>query len=76
MPRVTRISWRIFEKFLLRVGCRFTRQKGDHRIYWKLGLKRPIVLPRYKNLPIFIIRNNLRILDISIEEYLEIVKKF
>ncbi|HLC94669.1 MAG TPA: hypothetical protein VJH96_03830 [Patescibacteria group bacterium] len=32
------------------------RQKGNHRIYWRVGLERPIVLPTYKNLPIFIIR--------------------
>jgi len=56
MPRLTPIHWKEFEKFLLDVGCRFMRQKGNHRIYWRVGLERPIVLPTYKNLPIFIIR--------------------
>ena len=75
MPHLAPINWKEFEKFLLFVGCEYTRQKGDHRIYWRTGLKRPVVLPTYKNLPIFIIRNNLRILNISVEEYLEIMKK-
>ena len=75
MPRVALVDWKKFEKFLLYVGCVFKRQKGDHRIYWRVGLNRPIVLPMYKNLPIFIIRNNLRTLNITTEEYLEILKK-
>jgi predicted RNA binding protein YcfA (HicA-like mRNA interferase family) len=70
MPRLTPIHYKEFEKFLLHIGCRFIRQKGDHRIYNKPGLKRPIVIPAIKDIPIFIIRNNLRVLDISVEEYL------
>ncbi len=75
MPRITPINWKKFEKFLLYVGCRFDRQKGDHRIYWREGLPRPIVVPRDAQLPVFIIRNNLRILQISAEEYLDILKR-
>jgi len=75
MSRLTPVSWRKFEKFLLFIGCRLTREKGDHRIYWREGLKRPVVIPKDKDLPIFIIRNNLRILDISLEEYTEILKR-
>lgn len=75
MPKLSPLGWKDFEKFLLFVGCRFERQKGDHRVYWREGLKRPVILPTYKNLPIFIIRNNLRTLGISVDEYLEILKK-
>ena len=75
MPRLTPISWRKFEKFLFYVGCELKRQKGDHRIYWREGLKRPVVVPQDKELPIFIIRNNLRTLKIDLKEYLEILKK-
>ena len=69
MPRLAPISWKRFEKFLLFVGCRFTRERGDHHIYWRKDLKRPVVIPREKNIPIFILRNNLRVLGISVEEY-------
>ena len=75
MNRIIPIFWQEFEKFLLFIGCEFKREKGDHRIYWREGLKRPIVIPREKNLPVFIIRNNLRTLNIGREEYLEIMKK-
>ena len=75
MNRMVSISWQEFEEFLLFVGCEFKREKGDHRIYWREGLRRPIVIPREKNLPTFIIRNNLRTLGMSREEYLEIMRK-
>lgn len=75
MPSLKPIHWKKFEKFLVRVGCRFEREKGDHRIYWKKGLSRPIVIPRDSELPIFIIRNNLRILNIKLDEYLVILER-
>lgn len=68
------IHWKKFEKFLLFVACHFERERGDHRIYWRKDLSRPIVIPRDSALPIFIIRSNLRILGISTREYLEILK--
>jgi predicted RNA binding protein YcfA (HicA-like mRNA interferase family) len=75
MPSIVPIDWKKFEKFLLFVGCEFTRQKGDHRVYWRTNLKRPNILPTYKSLPVFIIRNNLRTLGIDHNEYLGIMKK-
>ncbi len=75
MPKFTSIHWKRFEKFLLYIGCVFEREKGDHRIYWRANLKRPVVIPRDTQLPVFIIRNNLRILGISVREYLEILDR-
>ena len=75
MPKIHSISWRKFEKFLLSIGCIFKREKGDHRIYWKEDIKRPIVIPRDNSLPTFVILNNLRVLGISREEYLKKIKK-
>ncbi len=75
MSGLTPIHWKKFDKFLIFIGCKLKRQKGDHRIYWRKGLKRPIIIPRDKSLPIFIILNNLKLLDLSTEEYLDILKK-
>lgn len=75
MSVVTSISWKKFEKFVLFVGRKFEREKGDHRIYSRNDLNRPIVFPRDKELPVFIIRNNLRVLKIEPKEYLEILKR-
>jgi predicted RNA binding protein YcfA (HicA-like mRNA interferase family) len=75
MPRITPISWKKFEKIILYVGCKFDRQIGDHLIYNRYDLKRPVVFPKDNEIPIFIIRNNLRVLNITPEEYLEILKR-
>lgn len=75
MGHLGSIHWKKFEKFLLREGCTFKREKGDHRIYWKEGMNRPIVVPRDKELPAFIILNNLRLLGISKEDFLEKISK-
>jgi len=75
MPHLTPINWKKFERFILFVGCHFERERGDHRLYCRDGLKRPVVIPRKGDLPIFIIRNNLRVLGIVPEEYLEILKR-
>ncbi len=74
MPKLTAIPPDDFEKFLLSVGCRFDRQKGSHKIYKKSGLLRPLVVPQYDTVPVFILKNNLRLLDISNEEFLERLK--
>ena len=74
MAGITPIHWKNFEKFLLYAGCLFLREKGDHRIYGRSGLKRPVVIPKITQIPIFVIRNNLRVLGISVAEYLEVLK--
>jgi len=75
MPHLGSIHWKEFEKFLLTSGCVFKREEGDHRVFWKEGIKRPIILPRYKKLPEFIILNNLKILGISRKEFLKKLRK-
>ena len=56
-------------------GVQIQASKGSHRVYTRSGLKRPLVVPAYGEIPIFIIRNNLRLLNMSVEEYLEISKQ-
>jgi len=72
---LTPVHWKKFEKFVLFVGCHFKRQSGDHRIYGREDLKRPVVFPADKEVPVFIIKNNLRTLRMSDEEYLNIIER-
>ena len=76
MGKLGPISFHDFEKFLKYVGCTFVRQKGSHRIYTRAGLIRPIILPFHSgDLPTFVVRNNLRLLNISLEDYLDILSR-
>jgi predicted RNA binding protein YcfA (HicA-like mRNA interferase family) len=64
------IDWKHFDTFLLARGCIFKRMKGDHRIYWKNGIKRPIIVPQYDPLPPFIVLNNLKIIGATKKDLL------
>lgn len=76
MGKLSPISPYVFEKFLKYIGCTFVRQKGSHRIFTRAGLKRPIVVPYHSgDLPTFVVRNNLRLLNISLEDYLDILAR-
>jgi predicted RNA binding protein YcfA (HicA-like mRNA interferase family) len=57
------------------IGCRIVRTKGDHCIYKKEGLKRPIIVPMINDIPVFIIQNNLKTLGITREEYFKLLDK-
>jgi predicted RNA binding protein YcfA (HicA-like mRNA interferase family) len=57
-----------------REGFIFNRQRGDHLIYTKAGVARPLVIPAYHEVPVFIIKNLLRSAGLGRERYLEILQ--
>jgi predicted RNA binding protein YcfA (HicA-like mRNA interferase family) len=61
---------RVFEQ----EGFRYDRQEGDHVIYVKAGVRRPLVIPAYRAIPVFIIKNLLRTSGMSRERYFELLK--
>lgn len=75
MPKISPISYKVFIKFIESEGFVFIRQKGDHLIYVKEGILRPLVIPMYNPLPVFIIKNNLRSANIDREKYLNFLEK-
>lgn len=75
MPKISPIHWKKFGKFLEFIGCTYKRTKGDHLVYERPGLKRPVVFPKDKEIPVFVIRNNLRTLGLGVKEYIEILKR-
>jgi len=74
MPKLSPIHWKIREKVFLSVGFQFARQEGSHRSYTKSGIIRPIVIPMYDEVPISIIKNNLRTANISRDEFFRLIK--
>ena len=69
MPRFTPQDWRTLEKIFEAAGFRFARQDGSHRSYVKSGVARPVVIPAYREVPVFVIRNNLKTAGLSRDEY-------
>jgi predicted RNA binding protein YcfA (HicA-like mRNA interferase family) len=75
MSRIVPIHYRRLVRILEMEGFTFVRERGDHMIFAKTGILRPIVVPRYDALPVFIIKNVLRTAQISRERYLEIMNR-
>jgi len=75
MPRITPVHWRVLEKVFLAAGFRFARQEGSHRSYAKTGISRPIVIPTYDEIPVSVIRNNLKTAGISRDECFRLLEK-
>lgn len=71
MSRIVPIHYRKLVRVLELEGFSFVRERGDHMIFTKSGILRPVVVPRYDALPVFIIMNVLRTAQISRERYLE-----
>ena len=54
MPRFAPVDWKTLESVFLAAGFRFKRQEGSHRAYVKEGVARPVVIPTYSEVPVFI----------------------
>jgi predicted RNA binding protein YcfA (HicA-like mRNA interferase family) len=75
MPRITPIHWKVLEKVFVAAGFRLARQEGSHRSYVKEGLSRPVVIPTYDEVPVSIIRHNMRTAGISRDEYFKLLER-
>ena len=75
MARITPIPYRKLVRVLEMDGFLLAREEGDHMIFTKQGVKRPVVVPRYNPVPVFIIKNTLRTAQISRERYFELLER-
>ncbi len=76
MPKFAAVEWKTLERIFLATGFQFARQEGSHRSYLKQGVARPVVIPTYREVPVFIIRNNLKTAGISRDEYFNLLEKY
>jgi predicted RNA binding protein YcfA (HicA-like mRNA interferase family) len=75
MPKITPIPARRFRRLLEKAGFELVRTEGDHMVYSKPGIPRPCVVPDWPELPVFIIKNNLRSAGISRDEYFRLLEQ-
>jgi len=75
MPKMTVVDWQTLEKVFLAAGFQFMCQQGSHRSYTKPGVLRPVVIPTYSEVPVSIIRTNLKTAEISREAYFKLLEQ-
>ncbi len=75
MPKISPVHYKKLVRVFEKKGFMFDRQAGDHLVYVRDDVKRPIVIPTYSQVPVFIILNDLKTAGISRKEYLALLKK-
>jgi predicted RNA binding protein YcfA (HicA-like mRNA interferase family) len=75
MPRIAPIPYQKLVRVLELEGFTLVRERGDHMIFSKPGILRPLVVPRYDSLPVFIIKNVLRTGQISRDKYFALLER-
>ncbi len=71
MPKLSPVSYKLLVRAFEADGFRCVREEGDHMVFTKPGVIRPVVIPKYASVPVFIIKNNLRTARMSRERYLQ-----
>ena len=74
MPALRPVPYTTLARIFERDGFTFRRQRGDHLIYTKPNVKRPLVIPAYQEVPVFIIKNLLRTAGMSRERYFDLLQ--
>jgi len=74
MERITPIPAKRLRRVFEKAGFRCVRTEGDHFVYTKGGVIRPIVIPDWPEVPVFIIKNNLRSAGLSRGEYFKLLE--
>mgnify|MGYP001574021332 CR=1 FL=1 len=75
MPKISPIHYRKLAKIFEKEGFIYLRTEGDHMIYTKKGIVRPVVIPKYREIPEFIVLNNLKTAGITRKEYFQLLSK-
>ncbi|MBI3014359.1 MAG: type II toxin-antitoxin system HicA family toxin [Candidatus Tectomicrobia bacterium] len=73
MPKITPTHWSVQEKIFQADGFIFVRQEGSHRAYIKPGIPRPVIIPVYREVPVSIIRNNMKTAGMTRERYFSLL---
>ena len=66
MPKFSPVPYKKLVRVFEAEGFSCVRTEGDHMVFVKPGVPRPVVIPKYSAVPIFIIKNNLRTAGISL----------
>lgn len=75
MRTLTNITVAEFRIVLERLGLSKIRTKGGHEAWMRAEMTRPVIIQTHINpIPEFIVRNNLRNIGISKQEFLELLE--
>ena len=74
MPRLSPTDYKTQLKVFQLYGCVYKRKHGSHHVLTYSGAKRAVVIPEYEEIDVDIIKNNMRTVGMTREEYFELLK--
>lgn len=75
MPKLSSTNYKTQVKIFEKLGFEHVRTTGDHMIFRKKGHPHRIVIPKYKSIPVFIIKNNIESASVSREDYFRLLEE-
>lgn len=75
MGKIHPLDFKTLIKIFELHGCSYKRKKGSHHILSHPKAKRAIVIPEYNEVDIEIIKNNMKTVGMTREEYFALLKK-
>ena len=72
--RLTPTDWKTLVRIFEADGFKYDRTHGSHMAFIKAGIPRPLIIPRYDEVPVFIISGLLRTAGMSRERFLELMR--
>ncbi|MBC8254473.1 MAG: type II toxin-antitoxin system HicA family toxin [Ardenticatenia bacterium] len=75
MPRISPTDWKTQLKLFELYGCQYKRKKGSHHILVYPTARRAVVIPEYDQVDVDIIKNNMRTVGMTREQYFGLLKR-
>lgn len=75
MPQLKPVDWKTLVKIFELDGFTQDRNQGSHIVMTKPGIARPVVIPKYPEVGLDIIRSNMRTADMSRERFFRLKNK-
>ena len=73
MAKISPTDWKTQLGVFKSYGCRYKRKKGSHYVLTYPGAKRAVVIPEYDEIDVDIIKNNMRTVNMTREEYFDLL---
>ena len=75
MPRITPQPWQKLVKVFRQCGFEIDHIAGSHVNMTKPGTARPVIIPKYDEVGLDIIKSNMKTANLSNQQFLNILKK-
>lgn len=75
MTKIYPTDWKTQIKIFELYGCKYKRKKGSHHVLTFPSAKRAVVIPEYNEIDVEIIKNNMRTVGMTREEYFALLEK-